>query len=274
MSSFVQHRLLADPVRVAILRALGATDRPLGVRELADAVGRHPNSVREQLERLVDGGLVARIVESPGRRGRPPHRYRLTDTGLAVAEPAIREHGPAGSQPVRSGHAGAPTDASVTADSTDEAAYAELARILADALSRLGGIASAEAAGEAWGSALVGRAARRTHARRAVRRLVAILDRVGFAPETTTRPDAPVRLRRCPFLALARERRDVVCSVHLGMLRGVLRTLAAPLEAVALEPFVQPDLCLVRLAPISGPRGTGAALGTAGRSHHAGASRG
>ncbi len=231
MSTILRHRLLADPIRARLLDLLAATDRPLAVRDLATAVGRHPNSVRDQLEHLVDGGLVARVVAPTGGRGRPPHRYRLVRP-IEARTTSEQASGPApdGSSP-------------------EAAAYEALARVLAEALAHAGGGAAAEAAGEAWGAALVGRTARRTEPGRARRRLVAILDRAGFDPEPSADPAAPIDLRRCPFVALARERREVVCSAHLGMLRGALRAMAAPVRAIALEPFVRPDLCRVHLAP-------------------------
>jgi predicted ArsR family transcriptional regulator len=300
MPTIVQHRLLADPIRVRLLETLAAADRPLGVRELAETVGRHPNSVREQLEQLVDAGLVTREVDRPSdraidrrtpasgtdapapergpaapatlagrgepgaedrrtmppdrpaeapsarpprRRGRPQHRYRLAPAGSEL----LRERLPSPPAVVEG-------RAAVEGPAAASAAYRDLARVLAEALGRLGGASTAELAGEIWGAALVGRRRGRTEPRRAVRRLVALLDGAGFAPEPTTRLDAPIRLRRCPFAPLARERGDVVCGVHLGMLRGALRAMAAPLEAAALEPFAGPDLCLVRLTPREGTR--------------------
>lgn len=261
MATVLQHRLLADPVRARLLEILAAAERPLDVRALAVAVGRHPNSVREQLERLADAGFVVRVTTGAGDpptagpadasvaephpvrpRGRPPHRYRLA----AGARVHTGGSGPLSASDPAASAAPALAD---TGSTPSEAAYRDLARVLADALRRLGGPPAAELAGRAWGAALAGRRRRRTDARRALRRLLDLLDAAGFAPEPTTRLDAPIRLRRCPFGALARERQEVVCGVHLGMLRGALEAMAAPVEATALEPFVRPDLCLVRLAP-------------------------
>jgi len=39
----------------------------------------------------------------------------------------------------------------------------------------------------------------------------------------------------------------VVCSVHLGVLRGTLTRLGVAPEAAALEPFVEPELCIAHL---------------------------
>ena len=81
----------------------------------------------------------------------------------------------------------------------------------------------------------------------AIRRLIGILDDAGFEPEAPADPTAPIRLRRCPFEALAHDHQTVVCGVHLGLMRGALRALGAPLDAVRLEPFVEPGVCLAHL---------------------------
>lgn len=52
----------------------------------------------------------------------------------------------------------------------------------------------------------------------------------------------------CPFLDVERQHPDVVSSLHLGMMRGALQTLAAPVEAHDLAPFVQPSLCVTNIA--------------------------
>jgi predicted ArsR family transcriptional regulator len=57
-----------------------------------------------------------------------------------------------------------------------------------------------------------------------------------------------VHLHRCPFLDLAHERPEVVCSVHLGLARGVLAQEGGPLTAEWLEPFVEPQHCVLHLS--------------------------
>jgi predicted ArsR family transcriptional regulator len=87
-----------------------------------------------------------------------------------------------------------------------------------------------------------------------VRRLSAVLADAGFAPDTVDDPDRPViALRHCPFREVAEQHQDVVCSLHLGLLRGVLAEVRAPLRADRLEPFVGPSLCLAHLAPFADP---------------------
>lgn len=53
---------------------------PLGVAELAKATDVTPTAVRQRLVRLMAGGLIDRELARAGR-GRPSHRYALTDKG-------------------------------------------------------------------------------------------------------------------------------------------------------------------------------------------------
>lgn len=215
-SSQDRHRLLAGLTRSRLLAVLRQADGSVGVRELAETVGLHPNSVREQLDQLVDAGLVARSIAPPVGRGRPGLRY--------AAEPEDGD--------------------------PDPNAYRELARVLADQLAlQPDPAATATGAGERWGRAMVASTAPASTAAEAVDRMVMLLDNAGFAPERPAGAGDLIRLHHCPFGPLAREHRDVVCGVHLGLMRGALRELGAPLDAVRLEPFVAPDLCVAHLEP-------------------------
>ncbi|HEY3524393.1 MAG TPA: helix-turn-helix domain-containing protein, partial [Candidatus Limnocylindrales bacterium] len=202
------HRLLAGITRSRLLGVLREGGRPLSIRDLATAVGLHPNSVREQLEPLVAAGLVSRSAAAPAGRGRPSLRYTAAPTR------------------------------------DDAAPYRELARVLAEELGgRPDATERAVDAGERWGRQAAETPTAGTPLPRdpatATDALVSLLDANGFAPEPA--PDGGViRLLRCPFGQLARERSDVVCGVHLGLMRGALRELGAPLDAVRLEPFVEP----------------------------------
>ncbi len=184
----------------------------MGVRELAAEVGLHPNSVREQLARLADAGLVSTEAAPATGRGRPRLRY--------LARPEADEQEP----------------------------YRALAGVLADELERMPDPATRAAeAGERWGRALVGPAGSITDENTAVGRLVELLADAGFEPEGPGLPGGPIRLRRCPFEPLAQAHLGVVCGVHLGLMHGALRQMGAPLDAATLEPYVQPDLCLAHL---------------------------
>lgn len=61
-------------------------------------------------------------------------------------------------------------------------------------------------------------------------------------------PPDRVWLRHCPFLELAEEHGSIVCPLHLGLMQGALAELRAPVSAVRLEPFAEPDACLAHLS--------------------------
>src|ERR1035437_8101763 len=204
-----RHRLLAGLTRSRLLAVLRDSRGSMGVRARADVVGLHPNSVREHLARLADAGLVVTEAAPSLGRGRPRLRY--------MARPEADEQAP----------------------------YRALAGVLADELERMADPATrATEAGERWGRALIEPAGIVTDEDTAVEHLVGLLADAGFEPEGPDLPGGPIRLRRCPFEPLARDHRGVVCGVHLGLMRGALRQMGAPMDVVALEPYVQPDLCL------------------------------
>lgn len=212
----LRHRALAGISRTRLLAVLHQSATPLGVRELAHAVGLHPNTAREHLDRLVGAGLASRETAAPSGRGRPRLRY--------AADQSTTE----GDQP----------------------AYRALATVLANQLARRpDGDETARDAGEAWGAAAVAQLSARAPGRDAFDRLVEILDDAGFAPERSESADGTLRLRSCPFGALASQD-SIVCNVHLGLMRGALRQLGAPPEPITLEPFVEPGLCLARVGSV------------------------
>lgn len=83
----------------------------------------------------------------------------------------------------------------------------------------------------------------------AARQLAALelhLDDLGFAPEVAV-PERTVHLRRCPYAALAHERTELLCEVHLDLVRDVLDAEGGPVTAERLEPFVGPRHCVLHL---------------------------
>ena len=86
-------------------------------------------------------------------------------------------------------------------------------------------------------------------------RLVAVLDELGFAPEhdDLAADDHPrIGLRHCPFLELAQSRPEVICSAHLGVMRGLAEGWRAPFTVDRLDSFAEPDLCVVHLRSTGG----------------------
>ena len=207
-----RHRALADPSRAKILSEL--TDHgPLDAREVARRVGLHVNTVRVHLTALADAGLVASDTTAPRGRGRPRLVYRAT-----AAEP------------------------------DDGRRYRLLAEILTALVARFRPDATAqlEEIGEAWGHYMVESPPPYASVpdEEAVERLLALLAEIGFEPALDERR---ILMRPCPFLELARRHQDVVCPIHLGLMRGALAELGAETRAERLEPFVRPDLCVAAL---------------------------
>lgn len=79
----------------------------------------------------------------------------------------------------------------------------------------------------------------------------------GFSPELVQEgPTSVIRLRACPFLAVARVHPEVVCALHLGLLQGSWERLGAPAVHASLHPFNRPGMCLARLTPLPEPAAT------------------
>lgn len=212
--------------RAQVLAALQAAGEPLSVNDVAAQVGLHPNTARFHLDGLVEHGLAQRETEQRDVPGRPRALY----TAKADSPRAGRR------------------------------SYRLLAEILTSYLAthtKQPGNAALEA-GEAWGRFLTDRPApfRRVDATAATQQLVDTLDDIGFAPEAfSSGRERQILLHHCPFRETAEEHRDVVCSVHLGLMRGVLAELDAPIDAKRLDPFVEPNLCVTRLTKRSPAKG-------------------
>jgi predicted ArsR family transcriptional regulator len=108
---------------------------------------------------------------------------------------------------------------------------------------------SAEAVGETWGRTLTTSDAGKRGASEVAEALVASLDRVGFESRPVQDGEGPrLEITHCPFLEVAAEREDVVCALHLGLLRGAAAQLGADHTVRSLDPLVEPGLCVAHLA--------------------------
>lgn len=214
------HRALGGVSRVRILELLRAEGGGLDAREVAERVGLHPNTVRVHLDLLVRSGLITREPEPRSTPGRPRILYR------AGAEPPGLE---------RSG-------------------YKLLAEVLAGYLagSSSDPTADAERAGRAWGAFLADQSEplAKLSPNDMIERVMAMLGDLGFRPELDPRDRSGRRilLRHCPFHDVAERHPEIVCSVHLGLMRGALQELGANVQTESLEPFVEPSLCIANLS--------------------------
>jgi predicted ArsR family transcriptional regulator len=189
---FKHARALGDATRYRIHRLVVGAERPIAVAELAEAVGLHPNAVRQHLAVLRDAGLIDEHRERRGR-GRP----RLVYQGPATAEV----------EP-----------------------YAELATMLAEVTAGQGTaltVGRRHGASRAAGSARGPEPAAGDPVSRAADAFVAEARRLGFDP-MIAEADADavhVRLRTCPFAAAVAVDPDTVCGLHLGMARGIVERM-------------------------------------------------
>jgi len=216
------HKALGDISRFRILEELrnqGALDS----RQLGRLVGLHPNTVRSHVDQLIEAGLVRTVTAPAAGRGRP----RVLYEPIADGAPA------------------------------HQSGYRLLAQILASYLATTDQPqAVAESAGRAWGSYLMEKPLpfADISAGEASRKLVHLFSELGFMPEMVADGDtSKMLLHRCPFREAAESNQEVVCSVHLGMLKGALAEMGAPIEAIGLEPFVEPNLCVAELRGVPRP---------------------
>lgn len=228
--------------RQHVLDLLRATPEGLGVQALAQRTGLHTNTVRFHLDHLVGDGLVERQHEERAEPGRP----RLAFTATPRPDPAA-----------------------------DRRNYRFLAEVLASHISGTAGdpAAAGVEAGRTWGHYLTEGPApyQRTSEQDAITELLRILGDIGFAPQPAPGDPRRIMLPHCPFREVAEAQREVICSIHLGLMRGALAELRAPVTAERLVPFVEPSLCEAYLGPLgagagpvvprSGPPGAPAAVG-------------
>lgn len=214
------HQALSSPVRSRIMALLRATDDGLDITALSDELGLHPNTVRTHLAILDQANLVVSQAQPRDRPGRRRHTYRPSEQASHVD---------------RAG------------------GYRFLARMLTGQAAQESAhpARASERTGSAWGRWLVDEPAPGTTVTpsAAIDQIVELLATIGFAPEVDdadpTRPR--VLLRRCPFDDLARQHPEVVCSLHLGIMRGALDSLDVRVEVDDLQPFVEPSLCVSHL---------------------------
>jgi predicted ArsR family transcriptional regulator len=191
---------------------------PLTLAALVRVTGLHPNTVREHLESMVRRGLVSRTRAEPHGRGRPAWLYAAT-----VVRPETSE-------------------------------YAGLASALAAAIARSSASPSEDGAlaGEDWGRELARNRGATPGTPEAARdQVVALLDDLGYEPRTDASEPETVRLTRCPLLEAAHRHQEVVCAVHLGIVRGALAEYGADPTGSELVPFSEPGACRLVVPPLS-----------------------
>ena len=215
--------LLDEPVRRRLYEYVARQPQPVGRDEAARETGATRENAAFHLDRLVEGGLLeASFKRLSGRTGpgagRPAKLYRRSAREIDVTLPARR--------------------------------YRLLAEFLAGALDGPPGkdprrevAKAARAFGAGLGAEARARAGPRARRAAILRAAIAVLDEYGFEPAEG--PPGSVRLRNCPFDALARRHQDLVCGMNLSFMEGVLSGLGATGLSARLDP--RPGLCCVAL---------------------------
>lgn len=211
-------KALGDNTRYAIYLELARAPRPLATADVATALELHPNTVRPHLERMRDVGLLQVQSESRGGVGRPQHMYSLaTDAPSLGLEPA---------------------------------SFPILARMLL----RIAASTGADATDALDAGRDQGRAdGERLRHRGCLSAVVAQLDAMGFDPALLIDEDpvggaeaVTIAFAHCPFRDLATQRPDLLCSLHRGLIEGVIDATGGG-EVVGFGSLVDRDPCQVEI---------------------------
>jgi predicted ArsR family transcriptional regulator len=197
--------LLHEPVRRAVYEYAAAQAEPVGRDEVAEAVGIGRTLAAFHLDKLAAAGLLE--VSFARRSGR---------TGPGAGRPAKLY------RRARIEHA----------VSVPPREYRVLAEILAEAVESAGAEAAAQDAAYRYGAALVER-----HGGADV---TALWTRLGYQPVVD---DGELRLRNCPFGAVAHSFPHLVCGLNLALVRGALSAAGFAERVARLDP--RPDACCV-----------------------------
>lgn len=215
-------KALGDNTRYAIYLELARSPLPLTTAEVADVLRLHVNTVRPHLERMREVGLLQVSADSRGGVGRPQHRYALAPDAPSLGlEPS----------PL-------PT----------------LARVLLQAAASAGvaGEEVAEAArdqgrhdAEAW----LAEPGDLTSAPPldCVDALLLEQARLGFDPAMAGEgADVTLAFAHCPFQALAERHPELVCSLHRGLVEGLVGAFPGA-DVVRFHPLADRAPCQVEL---------------------------
>jgi predicted ArsR family transcriptional regulator len=207
-------KALGDNTRYAIYLELARSPIPLTTAEIGDVLGLHVNTVRPHLERMRDVGLLQVDTLPRGEVGRPQHRY-----SLAADAPSL------GLEP-----SPMPTLARALLTA------AHLAGLSPEELADAGRVQGDEQ-GAQW-----------PEGTDPVEALVVEQARLGFDPEVVDLDDGAVMaFANCPFRALAEQHPDLVCSLHCGMVEGLVEHLGGA-EVSAFHSLLDRTPCQVELA--------------------------
>lgn len=213
---------LEEPVRRALYFYVVNRHITVGRDEAARAVGVSRTLAGFHLDRLVEEGLLETSFRrlsgrsGPGA-GRPAKLYRRSDRQLEVTLPERRYE----------------LAARILAEAIDESTSPDTRRALTKV---------ARDIGKAIGVEARHRAGPRPGRKRLLAGAVTALASHGYEPECSARE---IRLRNCPFHALANRHRELVCGMNLALMEGVIKGIGHLHTTPVLDP--KPGMCCVAL---------------------------
>jgi predicted ArsR family transcriptional regulator len=219
--------VLEDELRRGLYLQVRRAGRPVTREEAAAAAGISRKLAAFHLDKLVDRGLlVFTYARPPGRggrgAGRPAKYYEPSDREFDISIPE-RRYDLLGTVLLRA-----------LRSKDEEEAGDEAARRAA----RDTGLELGRSERRQLGIARAGQ-------ERAMKVATDLLEERGYEPYLDEQ--GCVRLRNCPFHALADEDRDLVCGMNERLIDGVVRGLGNDKVRVVFDPV--PGECCVRLEP-------------------------
>lgn len=211
------HKALADDTRYRLYRYVGLAGRPVSVREMSRRLTLHPNTLRPHLRRLEEAGLISREIRKTATVGRPQTLYSVLQT-----------------------------------EDEEGRDYRLLAEMLCGLVRGKRALEQAQNLSRQWGAYLVAQGGPKPGVKLPARRNLAILQeamsRAGFDPRFRREGETEIEvtLRDCPFRDLADDHRDLVCTLHRGLIEGMLAGLKPPISLKSLQPFAERGICRVR----------------------------
>jgi predicted ArsR family transcriptional regulator len=212
---------LGDATRRRLYDHVSRQPRPVSRDEAAAAAGIGRTLAAYHLDRLAADGLLTTAFERRSGRtgpgaGRPAKLYARAEREIVVSVP--------------------PRDYHLAARLLADAAAADTAghtrRALSAAADRLGHEIARETA--------------------AATELEPLLRERGYEPFHDEQ--GVIRMRNCPFHAVAQRHPEIVCEMNLALLRGLVAGLDAPGLAATLEPG--PARCCIAIRQASAAPGT------------------
>jgi predicted ArsR family transcriptional regulator len=216
--------VLSEPVRRALYQYVVNQGGDVTRDQASQALGISRALAVFHLDRLAEEGLLDVSFRRLGERrgpgsGRPSKLYRRSSRQVEV------------SLPPRSYELAA----RLLAAAVEDAPSPQTLAVLADVAHSYGQTLGAEAQQRAGGDTAAQLQAAQD-----------LLAAQGFEPAMMD--DGTIRLRNCPFHALAECHRGLICGMNLSLMQGVIEGLRAHGVEAVLDP--KPGLCCVAFRPI------------------------